>query len=224
MYSHGGAVSPVRVRDSPPPCPPGPLSYQGSIATSHTYGGAEGARKFFFHFPCQRSIPPRPGGGPPPQPPPPHRPSLNPPPPMPPPPPWGPSAHFYWGGESRTKARRRPTRVYSTRAGTAPRPPGGAHHGGGNRAVTSQPRTGQSMSYGDVKPSYMGGQAGGTGGGARQGHPGAPTDRGRSNTYTQNAGATPRGTRAGTADKEEGHSKAGEATRLAGTGPEWSGW
>ena len=26
---------------------PGPLSYQGSIATGHTYGGAEGARKFF---------------------------------------------------------------------------------------------------------------------------------------------------------------------------------
>ena len=41
---------------------------------------------------------------------------------------------------------------------------------------------------------------------------------GRSNTDTQNAGATPRGTRAGTADKEEGHSKAGEATRTAGTG------
>ena len=29
----------------------------------------------------------------------------------PPPPPKGPSAHFYWGGESRTKARRRPPRV-----------------------------------------------------------------------------------------------------------------
>ena len=31
----------------PSPCPPGPLSYQGSIATGHTYGSAEGARKFF---------------------------------------------------------------------------------------------------------------------------------------------------------------------------------
>ena len=40
----------------------------------------------------------------------------------------------------------------------------------------------------------------------------------RSNTDTQNAGATPGGTRASTADKEEGHSKAGEATRTAGTG------
>ena len=42
--------------------------------------------------------------------------------------------------------------------------------------------------------------------------------RGRSNTDTQNAGATPGGTRAGTADKEEGHSEAREATRTAGTG------
>ena len=63
----------------------------------------------------------------------------------------------------------------------------------------------------------MGGQAGGTGGGARHGHPATPPDRGRSNTDTQNAGATLGGTRAGTADKEEGHSKAGEATGTAGT-------
>ena len=46
--------------------------------------------------------------------------------------------------------------TYSTRVGTAPRAPGGARHGGGNRAVTSQPRMGQSTSYGDVKPSYGG--------------------------------------------------------------------
>ena len=52
----------------------------------------------------------------------------------------------------------------------------------------------------------------------RQGHPGAPTDRWRSNTDTQNAGPTPGGTRASTADKEEGHSEAREATRTAGTG------
>ena len=103
--------------------------------------------------------------------------------------------------------------TYSTRAGAAPRAPGGVRHGGGNRAVNSQPRTRQSTLYGDVKSSY-----GGTGGGARQGHPGAPTDGGRSNTDTQNAGATPEGTRAGTPDKEGGHSKAGEATRTAGTG------
>ena len=47
------------------------------------------------------------------------------------------------GGDSLYKV---PT--YSTRAGAAPRAPGGARHGGGNRAVTSQPRTGQSTSYG----------------------------------------------------------------------------
>ena len=52
----------------------------------------------------------------------------------------------------------------STRAGTAPRAPGGARHRGANRAVTSQPRTGQSMSYGDVKSSY-----GGAGGWDRSG-------------------------------------------------------
>ena len=57
--------------------------------------------------------------------------------------------------------------TYFTRAGAAPRTPGGARHGGGNRAVTSQPRTGQSTSYGDVKSLYGGGgQAGGTRGGA----------------------------------------------------------
>ena len=39
----------------------------------------------------------------------------------------------------------------STRAGAVPRAPGGARHGGGNRAVTSQPRVGQSTLYGDVK-------------------------------------------------------------------------
>ena len=54
--------------------------------------------------------------------------------------------------------------TYSTRAGAAPHAPGGAHHGGGNRAVTSQPRTGQSTTYGDVKSSYRGGRRVGHGG------------------------------------------------------------
>ena len=45
-----------------------------------------------------------------------------------------------------------------------PRTPGGACHGGGNRAVTSQPHTGQSTSYGDVKSAY-----GGAGGWDRRG-------------------------------------------------------
>ena len=102
----------------------------------------------------------------------------------------------------------------STRAGAATRAPGGARHGGGNRAMTRQPRAGKSTLHGDVKSKYGGGgQAGGKGVGAQKGHPGAPTDKGRSNTNTQNARATPRGTRAGTPDKEEGRSKVGEATR-----------
>ena len=41
----------------------------------------------------------------------------------------------------------------STRAGAAPRTLRGARHGGGNRAMTSQPHMGQSTSYGDVKSS-----------------------------------------------------------------------
>ena len=45
------------------------------------------------------------------------------------------------------------------RVGAAPCTPGGARHGGGNRVVTSQPRTGQSTSCGDVKSSC--GRAGG---------------------------------------------------------------
>ena len=51
--THGGDVSSVPVRDPPPPpsLPPGPLSCQGSTATGHTYGGAEGAQNFFFFIP-----------------------------------------------------------------------------------------------------------------------------------------------------------------------------
>ena len=54
--------------------------------------------------------------------------------------------------------------AYSTRAGAAPRAPGGARHGGGNRAGNSQPGTGQSTLYGDMKSSY-----GGAGGWDRRG-------------------------------------------------------
>ena len=82
--------------------------------------------------------------------------------------------------------------------------------------MNSQPCTGQATSYGDVKSLYRGGR--------RVGHEGVRDmgtqerhQTGGGATQTQNAGATPRGTRAGTADKEEGHSKAGEATRTAGT-------
>ena len=81
----------------------------------------------------------------------------------------------------------------STRAEAAPRAPGGARHGGGNRAVTSRPRAGQSTSYGDVQSSH--------GGGRRVGQEWV-RERGtleRQQTgvgATQDAGATPGGTRA----------------------------
>ena len=39
----GGGASPwFWYATPPPPCPSGPLSCQGSTATGHTYGGAEG--------------------------------------------------------------------------------------------------------------------------------------------------------------------------------------
>ena len=41
--STGGASPRFGYATPLPPCPPGPLSYQGSMATVHTYGGAEGA-------------------------------------------------------------------------------------------------------------------------------------------------------------------------------------
>ena len=64
----------------------------------------------------------------------------------------------------------------------------------------------------------QGGQAGGTRVGVYKGHPGAPTDKGRSNTATQNVGATLGGARVSAANKEEGGSEAGKAARIAGTG------
>ena len=44
----------------------------------------------------------------------------------------------------------------STRVGAAPRAPGGARQQDGNRALTSQPHTGQSPSYRDMKSAYQG--------------------------------------------------------------------
>ena len=53
----------------------------------------------------------------------------------------------------------------------------------------------------------------------RKGHPRAPTNKGRSNTDTQNAGATPGGTRGSTTNKEEGHPQQREqGTRMEGMG------
>ena len=49
LLSSGTRLPPL---PPPPPCPPGPLSCQGSTAIGHTYGGAEGAQNFFFHWPC----------------------------------------------------------------------------------------------------------------------------------------------------------------------------
>ena len=114
--------------------------------------------------------------------------------------------------------------TYSTRAGAAPRVPGGARHGGGNRAVTSQPRTGQSTSYGDVKSSY-----GGAGGWDRSGcAKGAPRSANRQgeeqHRHTERGSHTRR-------DKGE-HSRQGGGAQRGRRGnqnsgnrePEWRGW
>ena len=109
----------------------------------------------------------------------------------------------------------------STRLGVIPHAPRGARHWGGNRAVASPPRTGavHVVRRREILGGGGGGQAGGTGVGAHKGHPEAPADRGRSNTATHNTGATPGGTRASAANKEEEEegSEAREATMTAGT-------
>ena len=64
---------------------------------------------------------------------------------------------------SKPLANKPPPSRYEVPANST-RVPGGACHGGGNKAVTSQPRTGQSTSYGDVKSTY-----GGAGGWERSG-------------------------------------------------------
>ena len=114
--------------------------------------------------------------------------------------------------------------TYSTRAGAAPRAPGGARHGGGNRAVNSQPGTGQSTLYGDVKSSY-----GGAGGWDRRGcatwAPRSATRQGEEqHRHTERVSHTRR-------DKG-GHSRQGGGAQQGGRGnwnsgnrePEWSGW
>ena len=114
--------------------------------------------------------------------------------------------------------------TYSTRVGAAPRAPGGARHGGGNRAVNSQPRTGQSTSYGDVKSSY-----GGAGGWDRRGcatwAPGSATRQGEEqHRHTERRSHTKR-------DKGE-HSRQGGGAQQGRRGnqnsgnrePEWSEW
>ena len=96
--------------------------------------------------------------------------------------------------------------------------------GGGNRAVTSQPRTGQSASYGDVKSSY-----GGAGGWDRSGGvKGAPRSANRQgeeqHRHTERGSHTRR-------DKGE-HSRQGGGAQRGRRGnqhsgnrePEWRGW
>ena len=114
--------------------------------------------------------------------------------------------------------------TYSIRAGAAPRAPGGARHGGGNRAVTSQPRTGQSTSYADVKSLY-----GGAGGWDRcTDRTWAPRSANRhgeeQHRHTEHGSHTRR-------DKSE-HSKQGGGAQQGRRGnqnsgnrePEWRGW
>ena len=102
--------------------------------------------------------------------------------------------------------------TYSTRVGAAPCVPGGARHGGGNRAMTSQLRAGQSTSYGDVKSSH-----GGAGGWDRRG----VRDRGTQQRQQTGGGAT-RHTERGSHTRRD----KGEHSRRRGNQrePEWSGW
>ena len=114
--------------------------------------------------------------------------------------------------------------TYSTRAGAAPRAQGGARHRGGNRAVTSQPCTGQSTSYGDVKSSYRGVGRWDRSGCAK----GAPRSANRQgeeqHRHTERGGHTRR-------DKGE-HSRQGGGAQQGRRGnqnsgnrePEWRGW
>ena len=101
--------------------------------------------------------------------------------------------------------------TYSTRAGAVPHAPGGARHGGGNRAVNSQPCTGQSTSYGDVKSSYRG-ACGWDRRGCATWAPRSATRQGEEqHRHTERGSHTKR-------DKGEHNRQGGEATGIAGTG------
>ena len=114
--------------------------------------------------------------------------------------------------------------AYSTRAGAAPRALGGARHGGGNRAVTSQPRTGQSTPYGDVKSLHRGAGRWERSGCAK----GAPRSANRQgeeqHRHTERGSHTRR-------DKGEHSRQGGEAQQgrrgnqnSGNREPEWRGW
>ena len=109
----------------------------------------------------------------------------------------------------------------STRAGAAPRTPGGAHHGGGNRAVTTQPRAGQPTSYRDVKSAY-----GGTGGWDKSGcAKGAPRSANRQGEEQHRHTAR----RSHTKRDECEHNRQGGGAQQGRRGnqarePQWRGW
>ena len=110
--------------------------------------------------------------------------------------------------------------TYSIRAGAAPRAPGGARHGGGNRAVNSQPRMGQPMLYGDVKSSYTGGGGVGQEGvrdmGTQQRHQtrGGATQTHRTRESHQGGQGQAHETRRGTARQERLPERREQGTRM----------
>ena len=112
----------------------------------------------------------------------------------------------------------------STRAGATPRAPGGARHGHGNRAVTSQLRMGQSTPYGDVKSVY-GGAGGWDRSGCTKGAPRSANRQGEEQHIHTEHGSHTKG------DKGE-HSRQGGGAQQGRRGnqnsgnrePEWSGW
>ena len=114
--------------------------------------------------------------------------------------------------------------TYSTRAGAAPRAPGGARHGGGNRAVNSQPRTGQSTWYGDVKSSY-----GGAGGWDRRGcatwAPRSTTRQGEEQHRHTKRGSHTKGDKGGHTRQGGGAQQGRRGNQNSGNRePEWSEW
>ena len=114
--------------------------------------------------------------------------------------------------------------TYSTRAGAVPRAPGGARHGGGNRAVNSQPGTGQSTLYGDVKSSY-----GGAGGWDRRGcatwAPSSATKQGEEQHRHTERGSHTRRDKGGHSRQGGGAQQGGRGNRNSGNrDPEWRGW
>ena len=102
-----------------------------------------------------------------------------------------------------------------------PLAPGGARHGGGNRAMTSQPRTGQSASYGGLKSSY-GGAGGWDRSGCAKGAPRCANRKGEEQHRHTECGSHTRrdkGRQGGGAQQgRRGNQNSGNRE------PEWKGW